>query len=305
MNTISKSLADRFYNWQIVPKESKDTNKANLFTYRSALNHLQKNYLNPKSGVSFGGVNRVYNFYNKVIPIKEIRQFLSRDNSYTLHTKSFKKRYNPSFIRYKGQQMQADLIDVANLSQSNNDIKFLLTIICSFTKKAWGFPIKNKKSDVVLKVFKTFIKNIDKVPRSILMDAGTEFVLVRKWCAENNIKTYLPYSSFHGSFLERFNQSIKNRMYRWMDTNKTERYIDSLESLLEGYNNSNHSSIGLPPNVAWNNKSTHLKIREKLQKYYDTFAKTKPRFKIGDVVRIKLWHKSSFLNGYDVQNNQE
>ena len=201
--------------------------------------------------------------------------------------------------------MPADLIDVANLSQSNNDIKFLLTIICSFTKKAWVFPIKNKKSDVVLKVFKTFIKNIDKVPRSILMDAGTEFVLVRKWCAENNIKTYLPYSSFHGSFIERFNQSIKNRMYRWMDTNKTERYIDSLESLLEGYNNSNHSSIGLPPNVAWNNKSTHLKIREKLQKYYDTFAKTKPRFKIGDVVRIKLLPKSSFLKGYDVQNNQE
>ena len=42
------------------------------------------------------------------------------------------------------------------------------------------------------------------------MDAGTEFVLVRKWCAENNIRTYLPYSSFHGSFIERFNQSIKN-----------------------------------------------------------------------------------------------
>ena len=96
------------------------------------------------------------------------------------------------------------------------------------------FSNKNKKSDVVLKAFKAFLKNIDKVPRSILMDAGTEFVLVRKWCAENNIKTYLPYSSFHGSFIERFNQSIKNRVYRWMDSNKTENYIDSLGSILEG-----------------------------------------------------------------------
>ena len=66
------------------------------------------------------------------------------------------------------------------------------------------------------------------------MDAGTEFVLVRKWCAENNIKTYLPYSSFHGSLIERFNKSIKNRMYRWMDSNETENYIDSLGSTLEG-----------------------------------------------------------------------
>ena len=38
-------------------------------------------------------------------------------------------------------------------------------------------------------------------------------------------------------------------MYRWIDTNKTERYINSLESLLEGYNKSKHSLIGQPPNV--------------------------------------------------------
>ena len=88
------------------------------------------------------------------------------------------------------------------------------------------------------------------------MDAGTEFVLVREWCAENNIKIYLSYSSFHGSFMERFNQSNKNRMLRWMDSNKTENNIDSLGSILEGYNNSTHSSISLPPNFAWSDKST-------------------------------------------------
>ena len=150
-----------------------------------------------------------------MIPIKEIRKFLNKDNSYTLHTKSFKKRYNPSFIGYKGRQIQADLIDVANLSQRNRDMKFLLTIICSFTKKAWVFPIRNKKLDVALKAFKAFMKNIEKVPRSTLMDAGTEFVLVRKWCSGNNIKAYFPYSSFHGSFIERFNQLNKNRMIGW------------------------------------------------------------------------------------------
>ena len=31
--------------------------------------------------------------------------------------------------------------------------------------------------------------------------------------------------------------------------NQTERYMDSLESLLEGYNKSYHSSFGLPPKV--------------------------------------------------------
>ena len=54
-----------------------------------------------------------------------------------------------------------------------------------------------------------------------------------------------------------------------MDSNKTENYIDSLKSILEGYNNSTHSSIGLPPNIAWSDKSTHPRIREKLQLYYN------------------------------------
>ena len=96
MNTRSKSVTDHFYNWQIVPEKKKILNS---LSYRSAISHLRKNYLNPKSGVSFGGVNRIYNFYNKVIPIETIKEFLSKDNSYTLHTKSFKKRCNSSFIR--------------------------------------------------------------------------------------------------------------------------------------------------------------------------------------------------------------
>ena len=83
MNTRSKSLYNRFYNWRIVPQEN---NNASSFTYKSAIHYLRKSYLNPKSGVSFGGVNRIYNFYNKLIPIREIRKFLSKDNSYTLHT---------------------------------------------------------------------------------------------------------------------------------------------------------------------------------------------------------------------------
>ena len=90
-----------------------------------------------------------------------------------------------------------------------------------------------------------------------------------------------------------------------MDSNKTENYIDSLGSILEGYNNSTHSSIGLPPNIAWSDKPTHPQTREKLQIYYNKFTKTKPRYKIGDIVRIKLLPKSSFLKSHDVQNNQE
>ena len=96
-----------------------------------------------------------------------------------------------------------------------------------------------------------------------MTDSGGEFSLVIKWCLKNNIKSYLPYSSFHGAIIERFNQSIKNRIYNWMDQYKTEKYSPHLQDILIGYNNSYHSSIGVSPNVAWNNKSTHPQIRGK------------------------------------------
>ena len=153
--------------------------------------------------------------------------------------------------------------------------------------------------------FKKLLQNINKTPRSLLTDAGGEFVLVRKWCEKNNIKTYIPSSSFYGAHIEKFNQTIKNRLYRWMDTNKTENYIPHLDSLLQGYNNSTHSTIGISPNLAWNDKSTHHQIRERLQKYHNRFRKRKPRFKFGDVGRIKLIPTSYFSKGYDIQNNQE
>ena len=302
MKTRSKALDDKFHNWHIV---NRDNIKNTYYNYKSALNHLRNNYVNPRSGISFSGVNKIYNYYNRIIPISEINQFLSENDSYTLHSKTFKKKFNPTFIKYKGQQFQADLIDVGNLSRSNDGINFLLTIICSFTKKAWISPLKSKKGENVLKGFKSILKVSEKIPRSILTDAGGEFNLVRKWCVQQNINTYLPYSSLHGAIVERFNQTIKNRIYRWMDHFKTERYIPHLDNILEGYNNSNHRSIGVSPNIAWNDKSIHPQIREKLQLYYDKFKHKKPKFQIGDIVRIKLLHKSSFFKGYDIQNNQE
>ena len=73
---------------------------------------------------------------------------------------------------------------------------------------------------------------------------------------------------------------------------------------ITGIHEAVHSSIGTSPNTAWNDKSTHPRIRENLQKYYDKFTKTKLKFKLEDIVRIKLLPKSSFHKGYDVQNNQ-
>ena len=75
MNTRSKSYNNHFQNWKVILKDEEDQgNTNNIFNYQSAVNHLKKNYLNPRSGASFAGVNRIYNFYNWTIPIKKIKK---------------------------------------------------------------------------------------------------------------------------------------------------------------------------------------------------------------------------------------
>lgn len=90
-----------------------------------------------------------------------------------------------------------------------------------------------------------------------------------------------------------------------MDHYKTERYLPYLQDILLGYNKATHSSTGVSPNFAWDNKSIHPQIREKLQLYYNKIKKKKPPFKDGDVVRIKSFSNSAFTKGYEIQNNQE
>ena len=65
-----------------------------------------------------------------------------------------------------------------------------------------------------------------------------------------------------------------------MDQYKTEKYSPHLQDILIGYNNSYHSSIGVSPNVEWNNKSTHPPIREKLQSHFSKFSRKHPKLKI-------------------------
>ena len=101
--------------------------------------------MNPRSGIAFSGVNRICNFYNKIIPIHKIKEFLCKDNSYTFTpymANLLESVIIPSFIRYKGQQIQADLVDVGNFNHKNNGIAFLLTLICSFTKKSMDSTYK-------------------------------------------------------------------------------------------------------------------------------------------------------------------
>lgn len=89
-------------------------------------------------------------------------------------------------------------------------------------------------------------------------------------------------SDLKASVVERFNRTLKGRMWRYFTANNTLRYIDVLQDLVKSYNHSYHSSIKMKP-VQVTAENT-LQVFENL--YGDVQNKSKNKFKKGDQVRI-------------------
>ena len=84
--------------------------------------------------------------------------------------------------------------------------------------------------------------------------------------------------------IERFNGTIKDKMFKYISANNTRKYVDVLDILVDQYNNTIHSSIKRSPKKA-SRKENENKVWKNL--YLDFGGKTlAPKFSIGDNVRI-------------------
>ena len=66
------------------------------------------------------------------------------------------------------------------------------------------------------------------------------------------------------SIVERFNRTLKSRMWRYFTYTKKKRYIDKLDDFLESYNNSRHRTIKMAPADVTKSDEVYL-----LQNMYD------------------------------------
>ena len=94
------------------------------------------------------------------------------------------------------------------------------------------------------------------------------------------------------ALVERYNRTLKTRMWRYFTSSNSLRYVDVLDDLVKSYNDTIHSSIKTAPSrVSIHNESN---LRRKL---YQPVVKSKPKLKIGDSVRISETRRA-FKKGY-------
>ena len=82
--------------------------------------------------------------------------------------------------------------------------------------------------------------------------------------------------------VERWNRTIKSKMWKQFTVQGNTQYLDMLPKLVKKYNNTKHSSIKMTP-IEASNKRNEGTVYFNLYGDIETL-KQKPKFKIGDKV---------------------
>lgn len=199
-------------------------------------------------------------------------------------------------VRGLDETWQADLVDMSAYARYNLGYKYLLTVIDIFSKYAWAIPIKTKTGKDVAKAMKSVLV-LGRVPKKLHVDRGKEFYNkdFQALMQHYNIELYSTFSNMKASICERFNRTLKSKMWKQFSLRGTYKWIDILKDLLNNYNASKHRTIKMKPEDV-----TRLNEKRVLRDAYGNYPVNRTRnikFRIGDRVRVSKY-KHIFEKGY-------
>ena len=221
--------------------------------------------------------------------------------------KHFKKRRVIS--KHVDDIWAADLVDMQYYSRSNQGYKYILMVIDVFSKYGWAEPLKNKTGIEIIRAFSKIWDNGQKPPKYLWTDKGREFYnkAFREVLEKKKVHLYWTENEEKSSVVERWNRTIKSRMWKYFTKNRTGVYIDVLPSIIEKYNNTYHRSIKCSPSDA-RKPSNYQHVFNALYNVENVndinTLRPPPKFKVGDQVRISKL-KKKFEKGYTANWTEE
>jgi hypothetical protein len=185
-------------------------------------------------------------------------------------------------------------------SNQNRGYNYIVTVIDVLSKYAWAIPVKNKRpisvKEALIKVFE------ERTPLSLQTDKGLEFnnQVLKKFLRENNIHYFTSKNKeIKCAIVERFNRTLKGKMFKYFTKVGNHRYINILQDLVDSYNNSIHRSIKMRPSEV-NTYNEHVAFKNL---YGEVEPPLKPKIKIDDKVRLRYelgpFDKSFYPNWTD------
>lgn len=273
------------------------------------IKEIKDNFTRAGHPIAFSSPGNIATFYKRQgvhYKKRDIDDTLQTIDSYVLQRKYHRPRVrNPWFVYLPKQEYQMDLIDAVQLKRYNGGISFILVLIDSATKKVWVRGLKKKSAEETSSAIRSIIDPMGAAtPREIISDFGTEFenVKVKNYLKSKNIRLRHPKRLENKpSFVERVNGTIQGLLYAEMQRAQSYRYIDYLDSLIDGYNSRVHSTIKMTPNEAELPENKELLLNVHNARIQKIVAKRKePKYSIGTIVLLKL-PSTKFQRGYQQQ----
>ena len=193
-------------------------------------------------------------------------------------------------------QWQADLADMQVIATQNGGMRYLLTVIDVFSKFAWAIPVHSKDATTITAAFEQVLTTANpRHPRRLQTDKGKEFFNSNFQALMNRhgIQHFASKSEQKSAVVERFNRTIKTRIWTYLSDRGTVRRVDVIHDLVDAYNNSRNRSIGMAPADVEKKDENRLWVRL----FGDIDSYLKPQIPQGAMVRATS-HKTIFDKGY-------
>jgi hypothetical protein len=268
---------------------------------------LAKIYYDPSHPAAYGSIQKLRKALPDIDKAK-IAEWVTQQDPITLH-KPARKKFSRLKIRvlYKDQQWQADLCDMQKYSDENDGYNYIMTVVDCFSKYAWALPLKSKHGVEIVTALKKIFK--ERKCTKLQTDRGKEFMnkVVQDFLSERDVKFFTANNpDIKAAIVERFNRTLKGKMWRFFTHKNTTRYVDVLPQLLKSYNNTVHSSIKMAP--------SEVSVLNQIEVYKNIYGEKgsnperrppiRYKFKVGEHVRIQK-EKLKFEKGYEATFTKE
>lgn len=262
---------------------------------------LKAIYYDPNHPAALGSAEKLAKASN--LPLKKVKEWLAKQKTYTLHRQA-RKNY-PSrkyYVSNIDEQWQMDLADMQKIKRYNEGYAYILTCIDILSRYGWARPLKSKSASEVAAAIEDIFKTSNRKPKRIQTDQGKEFYnsAVTALLKNHDIELFSVMSPKKCALVERWNRTLKSKMWKYFSSRNSHKWIEVLDKLVDGYNNSVHRTIKMKPVDV--TKENAMSVWNHL---YNKKNRRKPmNVKVGDRVLISK-AKGQFEKGYLPNWSQE
>ena len=261
----------------------------------------------------------VCNYYAG-ISRRKVEDFLKNNETYQRHRPVIqRKNVTPIVTHDASDHWEMDVVVMDKWAHSNKGYGYILTIIDHYSKYAYAIPLKHHDSKSIYSSLKKIFEDIKseqgKIPKKIHTDRGAEFSdpIMKKLYSDYGINHIMGYAYTPQSqgLVEGFNKILKRRLWSFTEDNPN-KWVEILDHVIDGYNNTRNSSTGFTPAevyfLHWHPEEDKNKWAYMRQKIRDANAKKVNRainknthqvdiVNIGDWVRLSKFQWNPTMSG--------